>query len=498
MARVAALALLVLCIVLVVPYVDAKQKMCEQYPCACTGDRGYCKRGTLNIDPWLLQAVNFQYKLAYEQPLNQVSWLSTHNSGIAKAEGYGEFQAHGGFSEETLNTITHFFFKKSGVKISNQVFSFTDQLRMGIRFLEVDTHWSRKALRICHAGGVEIPKLDKLLKWVGTVLHKKIEWDTATLGCFSAKDELFTEAMEEIRTFLDAPENKNEVVFLYLDDQQDLADWDKTTMLVDQLRAAFGEWTLTPAQKDSLFGAGVWPSAKQMIDNGKRVIIGSRVNYGGSTHDYMFAREQFWVNEFGLRDLTPYPECGNFGGKNEGKMPRIVDDSLLYGPFEDPDWNDRHNDTNIQRSVDCNIWALSLDDATPDLVKKFIWTWQEGQPKALSDSASCAAMDVATGRWEVLPCDNQLYFACQSDADTAAWTLSSATVAGAANGIQSAGCPAGYHAAYPTKSNLNRALKDVIQAAAATNQFTKVWINYPMSTSQSTSTSSTEPTVVAF
>lgn len=50
------------------------------------------------------------------------------------------------------------------VRTTNQLLSLTDQMNMGVRQIELDIHWHNGQIRLCHAGGVHIQKLNELVQ----------------------------------------------------------------------------------------------------------------------------------------------------------------------------------------------------------------------------------------------------------------------------------------------------------------------------------------------
>jgi hypothetical protein len=80
-------------------------------------------------DSWLDWALGNQRTLAIDEPINWVQHLSTHNANNNIADG------------ETLDP--------------NQVWSMSDQLDLGSRFLWLDLHWVAGQARLCHAHVVE-------------------------------------------------------------------------------------------------------------------------------------------------------------------------------------------------------------------------------------------------------------------------------------------------------------------------------------------------------
>jgi len=114
-----------------------------------------CQVGSVQVDPTLQNALRAQRELQLDTPLNYWTVPGTHNSGISRAYGQGIEEA--GVMEMLQDTFSD---PSVRVYIANQArtpqvasypseaephllqeFSFTDQLNMGIRHLELDTHW---------------------------------------------------------------------------------------------------------------------------------------------------------------------------------------------------------------------------------------------------------------------------------------------------------------------------------------------------------------------
>ena len=73
-----------------------------------------------------------------------------------------------------------------------------------MRALEIDTHWVGGVLRIAHCGGLHVPQLNKLIEAINLVarlLHRRIRWDTETLGCVPSLSSI---PAYEQRTLVDA------------------------------------------------------------------------------------------------------------------------------------------------------------------------------------------------------------------------------------------------------------------------------------------------------
>lgn len=66
---------------------------------------------------------------------------------------------------------------------NDQWLSLTDQLNIGVRLVELDTHWVAGALRTAHCGGLHAPVINTLLRALNALSKlagKKIHWDTET------------------------------------------------------------------------------------------------------------------------------------------------------------------------------------------------------------------------------------------------------------------------------------------------------------------------------
>lgn len=290
---------------------------------ACTE---VCERGSVRIPAWQSQAIRLQSRLSAALPLCYSTLLGTHNSGITLADGYGNrdevFQSYFKYVKWAVPGLSD-----APLRTSDQWLSLTDQLRLGVRVVELDTHWVGGALRIAHCGGLHLPKLNMLLKGLNLALKllgKSVKWDTETLGCspslssIAVDDQrLFSDALLEIRAWMDAEENEEEVLVLYFDDQPDLETWGCVPTLLSQLADAFPhEWFYTP--QDAVEGSSVvsnddaapsappppfpppaspepapapaWPSLAEMWAKGKRLLLVSGTDYGEAMAPLVFPR----------------------------------------------------------------------------------------------------------------------------------------------------------------------------------------------------------------
>ena len=119
------------------------------------------------------------------------------------------------------------------IQTNNQWLSLTDQLRLGVRMIELDTHWVEGRLRIAHCGGLHSRLLNALVKSLNTLATwagVPFKWDSETVGCnpslssIPAAEQLpLADALAEVGAWMRA--NPQEFLVLYFDDEADLRRW---------------------------------------------------------------------------------------------------------------------------------------------------------------------------------------------------------------------------------------------------------------------------------
>ena len=96
-------------------------------------------------------------------------------------------------------------------------------------------------LRIAHCGGFH-SNLDRLItafNVLAKLLHHNIRWDSETIGCEpslssipAAEQRTLLTAMQELADWLAMPQNQQEFLIVFFDDQMDLASWVSMPMLL--------------------------------------------------------------------------------------------------------------------------------------------------------------------------------------------------------------------------------------------------------------------------
>jgi len=206
-----------------------------------------CQHGSVQVPAWLQKALKLQRKLAYRRNFCSATLPGTHNSAITVADGYG-------VEDHVFEGYLHYFsWFKTGMKVhtNDQLFSLTDQLHMGVRFIELDVHWFDGDLHIAHCGGFKSKLLDGMIavfNEVAKMLGTDIEWDSETIGCKpslssipSKEQRPLKEALDELSTWLHAPEHKDEFLMVFFDDEMDLMKWKKVGTLLEYLKQYFPE-----------------------------------------------------------------------------------------------------------------------------------------------------------------------------------------------------------------------------------------------------------------
>jgi hypothetical protein len=319
-----------------------------------------------------------------------VQHLSTHNANNNIADG------------ETLDP--------------NQVWSMSDQLDLGSRFLWLDLHWVAGQARLCHAHVVE----------KGPEFH---------VGC-GPGDRLFGYALMEIKAWLD--DNPDEIVLLDLEAYVE----GNNAHVTDPISEIFGDKVLTVNDRNSTTR---WPSRREMHAMKKRVIIGSLGgSFGGYTHPTYLPNnieirliknlEVTRTNGVATNCGTSIPGWSTLVANNE--VFRVVGEdrtsiglaSNLVGVLAPQD---------VRDLAACNLPLVSFDmmsatrpttnnvvsarlaqlaliaDRLPgeELHRHSVWSWEENDRGRFGDAA---LMDGGTGRWRSASTSESKRYACST------------------------------------------------------------------------------------
>lgn len=383
---------------------------------------------------WLARALALQGQLDREVPLAQALFPHTHNS--ANSTAYAP-------SVSTLD--------------ANQVLSLTDQLRLGMRAIEIDVHWTPnpsgdpadgfRAVVQCHGEPVATP--------AGTV-HA---------GC--STDTPLVELLREVRAWLDQPANAEEVLLLYLENALDDDPVAHATAAA-AIESTLGDLVARPAPDQGCQSLPVTRSKQQLLAARTRVLVTGNCGPGGpgGWNDWVFDRYPSW-DESGGSDFDCAVER------------REIDfDSVLVRRYEDSTWlsamvgSGSHRDAaTMTEMVRCGVNLVGFDQLHPgdERLASLVWSWRPEEP-AFDSTGACAAQG-DDARFFAADCSAPRPVACRT-AD-GGWAITPDAVAWAAGdeacrtaGHVGAGVPA------------NGWDNDLLRAAADDAAAGDVWLAY--------------------
>lgn len=361
---------------------------------------------------WTAQALELQRELDQDVSLTAATFLHTHNS--ANSTAYAP--------SFTTND-------------ANQVLTITDQLRLGIRGIEIDVHWAenpagspahgfREPVQ-CHGEPVATPF---------GVVHG---------GC--SVDQPLVDLLVELRAWLDRPENADELVILYLenalDDEQAAHD-----DAVASIEATIGDLVHRPTTGGGCQDLPVQRTERELLADGARVLMTGNCGPGAWT-DWVFQRGSAWNESGGSTNYGAGVSCDEErrASNYDTTFIRRYEDSTFLsltagaGSYIAPDV--------AAEMARCGVNFPGLDQLHPgdERLPAFVWSWRRNEPSA-DPAAACAAQG-PDARFGALPCATPLPVACRTDdggwavtADAVPWAHGD--LACAAAGHAGAGVPA--------------------------------------------------------
>ena len=349
---------------------------------------------------WAGLALASQRELDRDTPVADLNIIGTHNS----------------YNSSAYTTATSYL-------IPNQVDSIYNQLRMGVRAIELDVHWTPKT-----EGLFSFP--DRLLLCHGTAGH---------IGC-SLDDRYFTEGLDEIAAWLNSTASLGQVLILYIEDHMD----GQYGEAYSQVSARIGNWVYASG------GCGDVPGSLSKADvlaAGKNVVIW---NDGGCTADANWNATVFT----GLGGISRVWEDSTTAGGSPGSGAAIND-----------------NDVINYFAGGTNVVALDQLHQNDSRWVAAIWSWDTNEPNDFGGNEDCV-MQSGNGRWNDAVCDNLAVFACQH-VGNGSWAVSPSADAWGLGGLACAGLGADYRFGVATYSQDNQSLQLAKQAAGQS----VVWLN---------------------
>ncbi|XP_033106607.1 uncharacterized protein LOC117108628 [Anneissia japonica] len=407
-----------------------KDSISESVGCECN-EAGYCKQGSVPVDPWMEFALKTQRDIQIDDHLNHLQIFDAHNAYNNRASGYGENDSC---------TWPPPYKSRFCANLANQEFTFTDMLNLGVRGLEIDNWYCYNAMRMAHSSS------------------------EVALSCLP-RHRLLRFGLQEINQWLSRDGNENEILRIYINEKfNQTHDMEMNKALADFL----GNRMLTPSDLRDRYD-GIWPTAREMIRDGKTVVVATGSTAGSGlvyTHGDVYIHPLYWLDQR-RKYFTDYPECG---GKTQNNALRFYSDSTHYGiAYDGPTQVGTIQD--LTEFVKCRIQFPAVDPVTPQVMATAVFTWASGQPKKTLTEESCVYLDTLIGRWFTPEnCGIELHFACQNITDRDEWVISDE--AGPYDGGSTA-CKIGFTFSIP--QNGYRQQK-VIEAALGSHE--NLWINY--------------------
>lgn len=345
---------------------------------------------------WVWRALRAQDRLDDGEPLRNTLWAHTHNSFNSTAY------------LPSISSID-----------PNQRYSVLDQLRMGIRAIELDAHRFAGGVVLCHGETIDLGLF---------AVH---------LGC--SLDRPLVAGLRELRDFLRLPGNEDEVVLLYLENNLD-GDATAHAQAADAVASTLGPLVYRPPAGEPCADLPMDLTTDAVRAAGARVLIVG--NCGpGAWGRWVHERGPAW-DESGRGGAYPaYPACIEAERARERydeRWIRIWEDStwlsaLAYGPGVPLDA------ATVREMVRCGVDMIGFDRIEPfdGRLEALIWSWAPGEP-AGDPARRCAGSD-ADGRFRTAPCDEPRRYACRTAGGDWVVPAASGPAAGAAAACQNAG-----------------------------------------------------------
>ncbi|HWC36698.1 MAG TPA: hypothetical protein VG650_17960 [Mycobacteriales bacterium] len=337
---------------------------------------------------WLAHGLVLQQELGRSAPLYEEQILGTHNS--FNASSY--LVPLNGKPTEYFPSLTN--------QDPNQVYSITDQLRMGIRGLEIDLHWVPSIygnistggywVDVCHGQSTAIPN-------TGQNVH---------VGCTT--DRSLQNTLAEVRRWLDG--HPRQFLLVYLENQLDNS-LQGHNLAASLIRKAFGHLVYRPPASLKAAQCAPMPYGKSeaaMMRAGARLLIVGNCGPGNAWNHLVFTRGDKW-NEGGNPTTYGAKDCAADTKAHDAHAAfrRWYEESpFLEAAMEA---TQTLSPAALHRMVLCGVNLPGMDQLMPfdGRLKAFMWSWASGQP----GHGRCAYQE-ARGRFHTANCDERRHAAC--------------------------------------------------------------------------------------
>jgi hypothetical protein len=381
---------------------------------------------------WTPRALALQRGIDDAEPLVNELWVHTHNS----------------FNAEAYSPTV------SGLD-PNQIYALTDQLRMGIRAIEIDVHWAPSVDGLPADGGM-----------APIVCHGEVmAAGPARIHAGCTIEVHLRVRLAEVRAWLDRPENADEVLMIYLENNMD-GDPLAHQRASEAISATIGDLVYRPS------GSGCSPlpmemSRTEIRASGKRVILTGNCGPGAWT-SWVFERGPRWIESSSGGDYPDFPACvasERIPNDYDAKWIRFWEDSTWLSAMVDGSrYASELGAVEARRMARCGVDMIGFDQLQPfdPRLDAVVWSWAPNEPGA----GECADLG-ADARFHAGDCGASRSYSCVNGAGT--WSV--AGPAGAWSDGAAACSVAGATFSVPKNGYQNEQLK-----AAAGG--TEVWLDY--------------------
>ncbi|HVT76297.1 MAG TPA: hypothetical protein VHD87_04645 [Acidimicrobiales bacterium] len=342
----------------------------------------------------------------------------------------------------------------------NQIYSIRDQLTMDVRAIEMDLHWFPspygkaknfgQAVVLCH--GTQVIGVDA--------------------GC--SADRPFPDGLKELRQWLDEPQNADQVVLLYLENQLGSSKVAHATA-AKEIRDGLGDLVARPPAGHRCAPLDTSTTPAQTRAAGHRVIIVGNCGPGAWGT---------WVHERG--PSSNWDESSSGAGDDypglktdcPAERARTGAGHAVVRWYEDSTWlsamvggsSSQLTTREAGAMARCGVTLIGFDQLTPEdpRLSAIVWSWAPNEPAANGAGPACAASS-ADARFHATDCAQPHAFACTLNPDT--WRVT-ALEASQSNGPGACAREfPGSHYSLPANGWENA----LVRAAAGTRT---VWLNY--------------------
>ncbi|CAI5719384.1 unnamed protein product [Hyaloperonospora brassicae] len=373
----------------------------------CSGDKSVCSRvcdrGSVIVPDWLESTLAYQRNLAFSGPICLAQLPASHNSAITLADGFGN-------RDQLFNKNLDADKPWSYLLTNNQVLSLTDQLDIGIRFVEIDVHFFLNDVRNGHCGALKMPTVIESIETLGKTLgnYGVFSWGAELLGCFpsisgikASEQPMTQDSLDEVKAWIKA--HPTEFVVVYMDTGHDMTRLDKLGAMDTLLIDTFGD-LLVPTKALDKLAKDEWTggSIKGFVKAGYRVLAlaNSKTASAYKLHDMCTSQDLKVEHVDDMPDrkrqidgLTVY--SGTSWIRTWGEQLRYISLSAT-GKFtrELPVFL---NAESIPKFLRWNINLIALDNVDVAKMAAYVWSWAINEPSITEKGAS--VLMNKHGRW---------------------------------------------------------------------------------------------------